>query len=110
MARILTLEDAVKVTKRFCIDNFHMDEWDDELDEMLESDLEQKVYIGKTEGFRTLTEGIMDITPAVIAQHIEDGTLKRWCQDWQVTMQMALIKNWKPDDRGLTMPGLMPAT
>lgn len=82
---MLTLDDAVKVAKRFT----DMDE------EVLRSELEQKVWVGAfdDEPLKRLSDLIMDIHPAEIASHIEHGNLKEWCEIIQVEMQLALVRS-----------------
>ena len=92
---MLTVEDATKVAKRFCINK--LEGWDDELEELLKSDMEQQAYLDFTsdDPFKTLTEKIAEISPNTIAKHVVNGDLKDWCIDWQVTMQMELMKGWQ---------------
>ena len=82
---MLTLEDAVKVAKRFT----DMDE------EVLRSELEQKCWICAfdDEPLKRLIDLIMDIHPAEIASHIENDNLKEWCAIIQTEMQLALIRS-----------------
>lgn len=83
---MLTLDDAVKVAKRLVNDD--MDD-----DEIIHQELEQKCYIGESDDhWRRLSELIMDINPAEIADHIGYGNLHEWCQTIQVEMQMALMQ------------------
>lgn len=34
---------------------------------------------------------VFDVNPAEIASHIQDGTLKEWCLNWQKSMNMLII-------------------
>ena len=82
---MLTLDDAVKVAKRFT----DMDE------KVLRSELEQKCWMSAfdDEPLKRLIDLIMDIHPAEIASHIEHDNLKEWCVIMQTEMQLALIRS-----------------
>ena len=34
---------------------------------------------------------VFDVNPVEIASHIQDGTLKEWCLNWQKSMNMLII-------------------
>ncbi len=84
---ILTLEDAVKVTKRLVVDGM-----DDE--EIISQELEQKCWIPpkKNEAAKRLNDLIFDINPAEICSQIESDNLKNWCKTIQTEMKMAMVQ------------------
>lgn len=81
---MLTIDDAVKVANQYCYAG----------DEILREEFEQKCWIAPNQGLdarEKLIGLIMDIHPKEIASQIENDNLKNWCQNIQVSMQMALI-------------------
>ena len=84
---MLTLEDAVKVTKRLVVDG--MDN-----EEIIRQELEQKCWFPpKTdEASKELNNLIFDINPAEICSQIESDNLKNWCETIQVAMKMAMVQ------------------
>ena len=84
---MLTLEDAVKVTKRLVVDGM-----DDE--EIVRQELEQKCWFPpKTDkAAKQLNDLIFDINPAEICKQIELDNLKNWCETVQVAMKMAMVQ------------------
>lgn len=84
---MLTLEDAVKVTKRLVVDG--MDN-----EEIIRQELEQKCWFPpKTdEALKELNNLIFDINPVEICSQIESDNLKNWCETIQVAMKMAMVQ------------------
>lgn len=84
---MLTLDDAVKVTRKLVIDQM-----DDE--EIIRQELEQKSWIPprKDESARRLSDLIFDINPAEICSQIETDNLKQWCKVIQIEMRMAMVQ------------------
>lgn len=87
---MLTLDDAVKVAKRYS----DMDE------EILRDEFEQKCWITLTgsDPRKRLVDLIMDVNPAEIASHIESDNLRKWCEAIQVQMQMATMQLGRPTE------------
>ena len=83
---MLTLDDAVKVTKRLVADG--MDD-----DVFIRQELEQKCWIPpKTDdAAKQLCDLIFDINPAEICSQIESGNLKNWCMTVQTQMKIAMV-------------------
>lgn len=84
---MLTLEDAVKVTKRLVVNG--MDN-----EEIIRQELEQKCWFPpKTdEASKELNNLIFDINPTEICSQIESDNLKNWCETIQVAMKMAMVQ------------------
>lgn len=84
---MLTLDDAVKVTKRLIIDDV-----DDE--EIIRQELEQKCWFPPeaSEAAKTLNDLIFDINPAEICSQIESDNLRQWCEIIQTEMKMAMVQ------------------
>ena len=84
---MLTLDDAVKVTKGLV--NDMMDD-----DVIIRQELEQKCWIPprKDESARRLSDLIFDINPAAICSQIESDNLKQWCEIIRLEMRMAMIQ------------------
>lgn len=84
---MLTLEDAVKVTKRLVNDGM-----DDE--EIIRQELEQKCWLPPEmdEAAKRLNDLIFDINPAEICNQIESDNLKNWCGVVQMQMKMAMAQ------------------
>ena len=84
---MLTLEDAVQVTKRLVRDGM-----DDE--EIIRQEMEQKCWFApKTdEAAERLNDLIFAINPAAICCQIEFGDLRKWCKTIQVEMKMAMVQ------------------
>ena len=84
---ILTLEDAVKVTKRLVVDGM-----DDE--EIIRQELEQKCWIPpkSNKAAKHLNDLIFDINPAEICSQIESDNLKNWCKTIQTEMKIAMVQ------------------
>ena len=84
---MLTLDDAVKVTKRLVADD--MDD-----DEIIRQELEQKCWLPPkpNEAAKRLNDLIFDINPAEICSQIESDNLKQWCETIQTEMKMAMVK------------------
>ncbi len=84
---MLTLDDAVKVTRSLVVDG--MDN-----EEIIRQELEQKCWIPpKTdEAAKHLNDLIFDINPAEICSQIESDNLKNWCETVQVAMKMAMVQ------------------
>ena len=81
---MLTLDDAVKVAKRYS----DMDE------EILRDEFEQKCWIHEytDEPRERLVELIAGITPAEIASQIKSDSLRIWCKYIQVEMQLTAMQ------------------
>lgn len=84
---MLTLDNAVKVTKRLVIDG--MDD-----DEIIRQELEQKCWFApkSNEAAEHLNNLIFDINPAEICSQIESDNLKNWCKTVQTEMKMAMVQ------------------
>ena len=84
---MLTLDDAVRVTRQLVIDQ--MDD-----DDIIRQELEQKCWIPpkKDESARRLSDLIFDINPAEICSQIETDNLKQWCEIVQTEMKMAMVQ------------------
>ena len=84
---MLTLDDAVKVTRELV--NDMMDD-----DDIIRQELEQKCWIPpkKDESARRLSDLIFDINPAEICSQIETDNLKQWCEIVQTEMKMAMVQ------------------
>lgn len=83
---MLTLDDAVKVTKQLVIDG--MDD-----DVIIRQELEQKCWLPpkKNKSANILHDTIFDINPAEICKQIEEDNLKEWCKSMQVAMLIAMV-------------------
>lgn len=97
---LLSLDNAVKVTKRLVRDG--MDD-----DVVIRQELEQKCwYPPKTdEAAKHLNELISDINPAEISSQISQDNLTDWCNAVQVMMRMSMVQLpcWEKeesDDKG----------
>lgn len=84
---MLTLDDAVKVTRSLVVDGM-----DDE--EIVRQELEQKCWFPpKTDkAAKQLNDLIFDINPAEICSQIESDNLKNWCSTVQTKMKMAMVQ------------------
>lgn len=84
---MLTLDDAVKVTRSLVVDG--MDN-----EEIIRQELEQKCWLPpKTdEAAKHLNDLIFDINPAEICSQIESDNLKNWCETVQAAMKMAVVQ------------------
>lgn len=84
---MLSLDDAVMVTKRLVKDGM-----DDE--EIIRQELEQKCWLPPEadDAAKTLSDLIFDINPSEICDQIQIDNLKRWCEMMQVTMKMAMVQ------------------
>ena len=84
---ILTLDDAVTVTKQLVADDM-----DDA--EIIRQELEQKCWFPPKadEAAEHLNDLIFDINPAEICSQIESGNLREWCGIVQTEMKMAMIQ------------------
>lgn len=92
---MLTLDDAVKVTKRLITDNMNDDE-------IIRQELEQKCWFppAPDEAAKDLNDMIFAINPAVICKQIEADNLRDWCSAIQTTMKLAMVRLpcWEGDD------------
>ena len=84
---MLSLDDAVKVTKRL-VDDGMGDK------EIIRQELEQKCWLPSEtdDAAKTLSDLICDINPAEICAQIEADNLRRWCEKMQVIMKMAMVQ------------------
>lgn len=84
---LLSLDNAVKVTKRLVRDG--MDD-----DVVIRQELEQKCWFPpKTdEAAKHLNELIHDINPAEICGQIRQDNLTDWCYSVQVMMKMSMVQ------------------
>lgn len=84
---LLSLDNAVKVTKRLVRDG--MDD-----DVVIRQELEQKCWFPpKTdEAAKHLNELISDINPAEISSQISQDNLTDWCNAVQVMMRMSMVQ------------------
>ena len=84
---LLSLDNAVKVTKRLVRDG--MDD-----DVIIRQELEQKCWFPpKTdEAAKHLNELISDINPAEISSQISQDNLTDWCNAVQVMMRMSMVQ------------------
>lgn len=84
---MLTLDDAVKVTRSLVVDGM-------EDEEIVRQELEQKCWFPpKTDkAAKQLNDLIFDINPAEICKQIELDNLKNWCEKVQVAMSMAMVQ------------------
>lgn len=84
---MLTLDDAVKVTRDLV--NDMMDD-----DDIIRQELEQKCWFPprKDESAERLSDLIFDINPAEICSQIETDNLKQWCEIVQTEMKMAMVQ------------------
>lgn len=84
---LLSLDNAVKVTKRLVRDG--MDD-----DVVIRQELEQKCWFPpKTdEAAKHLNELIHDINPAEICSQISQDNLTDWCNAVQVMMRMSMVQ------------------
>lgn len=93
---MLTLDDAVKVTRELV--NDMMDD-----DDIIRQELEQKCWFPprKDESAERLSDLIFDINPAEICSQIEKDNLKQWCKIIQTEMRMAMIQLscWEGDKK-----------
>jgi len=83
---MLTLDDAVKVTKRLIRDSV-----DD--DKIIRQELMQKCWMPpKSDGAaKRLNDLIFDINPAEICSQIESDNLTNWCSIVQTEMKMSMV-------------------
>lgn len=79
---VLTLDDAVKVAKRFS----------DHDEELIRQELEQKCWLPVREPAKQLTGLIIDINPAEITLQIQNDNLREWCEEMRVNMQLAVMQ------------------
>ena len=93
---LLSLDNAVKVTKRLVRDG--MDD-----DVVIRQELEQKCWFPpKTdEAAKHLNELISDINPAEISSQISQDNLTDWCNAVQVMMRMSMVQLpcWEKEER-----------
>lgn len=84
---MLTLDDAVEVTKRLVADDM-----DDA--EIIRRELEQQCWFPPKydDAAKRLNDLIFDINPAEIGSQIESDNLKRWCGTIQAEMRMAMFQ------------------
>lgn len=84
---MLTLDDAVKVTRSLVVDGT-------DNEEIIRQELEQKCWLPpKTdEAAKYLNDLIFDINPAEICSQIESDNLKNWCETVQAAMKMAMVQ------------------
>lgn len=84
---MLSLDDAVKVTKRLVNDCK-----DDE--EIIRQELKQKCWFPpkKEDAAKQLNGLIFDINPAEICSQIEADNLRQWCEIVQTEMKMAMVQ------------------
>lgn len=84
---MLTLDDAVRVTRRLVIDAI-----DDE--EFIRQELEQKCWFPPetSDAAKRLNDLIFDINPAEICAQIGSDNLSNWCKIIQTEMKMAMVQ------------------
>ena len=84
---MLTLDDAVMVTKQLVNDGM-----DDE--EIIRQELEQKCWIApkSSDAAKRLNDLMFDINPAEICAQIESENLKHWCSLMQIEMKMSMVQ------------------
>lgn len=84
---MLTLDDAVKVTKRLIRDGMGDAE-------IIRQELEQKCWFPPETGesAKRLNDLIFDINPAEICSQIESDNLREWCSIVQTEMKMAMVQ------------------
>ena len=84
---MLSLDDAVNVTKQLVIDGM-------DSDEIIRQELEQKCWIPpKTDGAaKHLKDLIFDINSTEICSQIKSDNLRRWCSTLQAEMTMAMAR------------------
>ncbi len=84
---MLSLDDAVKVTKSLVKEGV-----DD--DEIIRQELEQKCWFPPKSDYaaKRLNDLIFDINPAEICSQIESDDLKSWCNIIQAEMKMAMVQ------------------
>lgn len=92
---MLSLDDAVKVTKQLVINGM-------DVDEIIRQELEQKCWFPpKTDdAAKRLNDLICDITPAEICSQIKSDNLRYWCKLVQTEMKMAMMQLpcWAKED------------
>lgn len=79
---VLTLDDAVKVAKRFS-------DYDEEL---IRQELEQKCWLPASVSLKELNGLVEDINPAEICSQIQSDNLGSWCESMRVMMQTGLME------------------
>ena len=93
---MLSLDDAVKVTKRLVRDNTNDTE-------IIRQELEQKCWFPprSNDAAKHLNDLIFDINPAEICSQIESDNLKNWCKTVQTEMKMAMVQLpcWSKEDK-----------
>jgi len=93
---MLSLDDAVKVTKRLVRDNTNDTE-------IIRQELEQKCWFPpkSNDAAKHLNDLIFDINPAEICSQIESDNLKNWCNTVQTEMKMAMVQLpcWAKENR-----------
>ena len=84
---MLSLDDAVKVTKWLVRDNTNDTE-------IIRQELEQKCWFPpkSNDAAKHLNDLIFDINPAEICAQIESDNLKNWCKTVQTEMKMAMVQ------------------
>jgi len=84
---MLSLDDAVKVTKWLVRDNTNDTE-------IIRQELEQKCWFPpkSNDAAKHLNDLIFDINPAEICSQIESDNLKNWCNTVQTEMKMAMVQ------------------
>ena len=95
MNLMLTLDDAVMVTKWLVEDSMNDDEF-------IRQELEQKCWIPPKgdDAAKRLNDLIFDINPAEICSQIESDNLRKWCEIIQTEMKMAMVQLpcWKGEE------------
>ena len=84
---LLSINDAVAVTKRLVRDGM-------DVDEIIYQEMEQKCWMPPEtdKAAKRLSNLIFDINPAEICSQIESDNLKNWCKTVQVEMRMAMVQ------------------
>lgn len=84
---MLSLDDAVNVTKQLVIDGM-------DSDAIIRQELEQKCWFPpKTDwAAKRLNDLIFDINPEEIGAQIASDNLRKWCGTIQTEMKMAMVQ------------------
>ena len=84
---MLSLDDAVNVTKQLVIDGM-------DSDAIIRQELEQKCWIPpKTDvAAKHLKDLIFDINSTEICSQIKSDNLRKWCSTIQAEMTMAMVR------------------
>jgi len=94
---MLTLEDATNICMRYLQEADFFDKMPDDAvndyKKLVEQDMEQKCWIRleSSDPMKELMDYISAIHPQNIADRIRTDSLRRWCEQMQVDMQMVLI-------------------